>query len=756
MINYNAYYNKKEKESIDGKRQTTMKMYYPYYKEKTTDTALFTGGDLDALLKMLANLLNGGVDGFRSSLLQSDPDGSAAILLNFEEFRSNPFLMREIITILREHQDKKHGSDQVQADLVLLLENQFVKYSFFKFTDSLPAKERAKERYVIKPDGFCIYRLVLLQFMAFTSHPSNCGAYNDPDRMRRYNKLLDLIDKYGQTSLFEGKQDSTSFHTMFNLFWKRVVLYLEGNDTISDLNEKYDLPDEPTTDYCFQKMLIITKEMLKWLNDDKNHGKSLPNHLWFEVNHLRLLAIVLGNMKWPSSCKIQGLFLMNVFRDIESCPNGTTSIQVSGLPNNLQNLSCYLLTQSSIRHEKETSEDQESFNITELKVLSDPFTFSLFAENHMSMLRSSVPKDQSQLPSEEITNSVDIGGLCLAMANSLMEKVKVVVNLVNVDDQRKSPVLGEKEMKKRKADQSSVITIQSTISTASPDVSCHDDLGIVRIRHAEILKEAQEMKPTCNAIELTANLTTRDLYGTHAVVDIRANSVLRLATLDDTSELDSDSINCFGNLINMASYGSEKTCEIFSVETYTLQTILSTSDDNIINNIIHTIHNQGYVELRLKICLVALFPMHTENGGGHYMLIVVFPKEYMIIFLDSMTDSGKIEWKKSVMRKIVQYCNSIFKNKKGTKSYDDWISYIDGEDESIPSIIQQGPTLNCGVYVISYMREIERNYYSTNSAVELINIFKNKGQRDLFKDINPSTILSLRQRITVALVDRVD
>jgi hypothetical protein len=559
-----------------------------------------------------------------------------------------------------------------------------------------------------------------------------------------------LIDEHGQTSLFEGKQDSTSFHIMFNLFWKRVVLYLEGNDTISILSEKYDLPDEPTTDYCFQKMLIITKEMLEWLNDDKNHGKSLPNHLWFEVNHLRLLAIVLGNMKWPSSCNIKGPFLMNVFRDIKSCPNGTTSIQVSGLPNNLQNLSCYLLTQSSIRHEKETSENQESFNIMELKVLSDPFTYSLFAENHMSMLRSSVPKDQSQLTADEITNSVDIGGLCLAIANSLMENVKVVIN---VDDERKNPVLSEKEMKKRKAYQSSDITIQSTISTESPDVSYYDDLNIVAKRHAEILKEAKEMKPESNAIELTTNLTTRQLYGTHAVVDVRANSLLRLAELDNTSQLDSDSINCFGNLINMASYGSEKTCEIFSVETYTLQTILSTSDDNVKNNKIHTIHNQGYVELRLKICLVALFPMHTV---GHYMLIVVFPKEYMIIFLDSMTNSGKIEWKKSIMRKIVQYCNSIFKNKKGTKSYDDWISYIDGENESIPSIIQQGPTLNCGVYVISYMREIERNYYSTNSAAELIKIFKNKGQRALFKDINPSTILSLRQRITVALVDRVD
>ena len=60
-------------------KQTTMKTFYKSYKDKVNDKSLMDTYDLDDLLDILAKLLIGGLDGFKSSILQSDQSLSVVL-----------------------------------------------------------------------------------------------------------------------------------------------------------------------------------------------------------------------------------------------------------------------------------------------------------------------------------------------------------------------------------------------------------------------------------------------------------------------------------------------------------------------------------------------------------------------------------------------------------------------------------------------------------------------------------------------------
>ena len=96
--------------------------------------------------------------------------------------------------------------------------------------------------------------------------------------------------------------------------------------------------------------------------------------------------------------------------------------------------------------------------------------------------------------------------------------------------------------------------------------------------------------------------------------------------------------------------------------------------------------------------------------------------------------------------------NEYFQDSKmeNNQAWMPWDIYVDGEDPSITSLIQEGNTArNCGVYCACYMLNIAL-HSNINTVLEL---FENKLYHTLFSDINPNTILYKRKLLSVMIAD---
>lgn len=78
-----------------------------------------------------------------------------------------------------------------------------------------------------------------------------------------------------------------------------------------------------------------------------------------------------------------------------------------------------------------------------------------------------------------------------------------------------------------------------------------------------------------------------------------------------------------------------------------------------------------------------------------------------------------------------------------------WEIYVDGEDDSIPPLIQEGAAKNCGVYCSYYMMIIGL----ASDIDALVETFENKSYYTLFVDINPDTVLFKRKLLSVMIAD---
>jgi hypothetical protein len=144
-----------------------------------------------------------------------------------------------------------------------------MKYSIIKDDTTVSTSMH----HTISPDGYCMYRAVVLLFMSYSKYPRDYSTTllkNDHNKIKRCEDLYDNIIKYGTVSLNSGGQNyCDTFPPIFRIFYTRIVAFLKKQIQIerdkTGLDEHSDFPSENSAgEFTLEEMLKVIEEMLSW------------------------------------------------------------------------------------------------------------------------------------------------------------------------------------------------------------------------------------------------------------------------------------------------------------------------------------------------------------------------------------------------------------------------------------------------------------------------------------------------------------
>jgi hypothetical protein len=592
----------------------------------------------------------------------------------------------------------------------------------------------------------------------------------------RYDSRNESIRENGNTTFSnEPNQKMTEFQSGFILFWTSVTTTTRKQ--LKELKEKHDMDymEAGNAHFSFEYLLSCIDGMLLHLKN--SHGTSLPKEYWLEIDHIKLIAIAIQSsfVKKEHFCIPKNGLLMNMFceLDISQINNNIDSLLVENILLNKNNFPksfyervCLILTVSTKEIDlNQLSESQRLFNYQRIKTLIDPSTNMIYKHSHVAALSLNdvtyKPGSLKAVQSFEINDmNLNINKITMSLISKLNRKFNINPTSVLLDTAYYKEPLSDKaikrriiaiELKKKEAIKSQEEVFITTV--ASEPKRLNMSVEQINRRYDVIKKYVDITDDSTTAIDLLLD-GPRNLFGTTYVYSSTVKDLRGLATLDNNSMISTEIINLGNHVINVESYVKPTQNEIYAYDIYNTSIILAKSDELIIGNRLD-LRKEEYLESKTLLSKITLFPVYFDV---HFILLVLLRNESMVVALDSFIPKRDDNLKEErnafineAMRKIILYVVSIHSPRQTTVPIDQWTTYIDGSDDDKESIPQQGPTLNCGVYVFSYMMKI--GFHNDIDAV--VQLFKSKQYASLFQDINQTTIQMKRKELIVAIVDRI-
>lgn len=785
---------KEEIASTSGKqyKQTLVEEFYKVMTINEEETRIeintkFNGHDCSELLGIFADYFTEGWNSILSSLLGSQDNGSC-IVVNNKCIEENNYVLKQLLTIVDDLDSGEISvADGVQS-IETILKSDIINLHFIKFTNNIQANMNS-----IKSDGYCIYRSIFLIFFSYIKYPfdGKTTMEFDTNGIERLNERDSLVSEFGNTTFIKklNDQDWEGNQTFFIHFWARVCEDIKKNlKVLKDLFEidmKMD-QDDANNNFSFEYLLSIIEGMLGFLKKE-NQSSNLPKDLWLEVEHIRLIAIVLSSCSWSKNekyCIPKSGFLFNVFYRLNtsSIDKNIDEDLAKQVLDNRENLTeycmcgnnnsefktCLVLKVSTLRTDlDQVSSLKEKNNHGELKKLMDPSSYIVYSSDHVSPMISNARHNPNNLDTVQSCEIGDMNNNIKKIATSILSKMtkrksqQAILHSLLLGEINYTNPLSDRSIQNRFIERSkteenpeSQSLCPITSLESKPKIQ-NMSAGDLVTRYEEIMDALEDINDEIVVVDFTVD-GKRKRHGSPVLYDLTAEKLRNLAKQDNSSMISTDTINTINHIINVWSYESNRSSEIFAYDIYNSTIVLSRTDEVIVANMIG-LSKEQQIESRLLIAIIVLFPIWFDS---HFMFIVLLPTISMAVFLDSFipsrsidTDSkrNRIAFANESMRKIILYFNSIHSPRQTTVPVEKWTMYIDGTDADIHPIPQQGPTLNCGVYLCSYMMKVGFH----DDINEVVRLFESKEYALLFQDINQSTILTKRKELTVAIVDRV-
>lgn len=779
---------KKEEVASTGGKPYKQQLVDEFYKvmtkngEETNEINVkFNGHDCSELLVMFEEYFPEGWNSILSSLLGSQDNGSC-IVVNNKCIEENNYVLKQLLTIVDDLDSEEISFADAVQSIETVLKSDIINLHFIKFTNNIQANMNS-----IKSDGYCIYRSIFIIFFSYITNPfdGKTSMEFDTNGIERLNKRDSLVSDFGNTTFINKSNDHQTF---FIQFWTRVFDDIKNN--LKELKDLFEIDlkmdqDDANNNFSFEYLMSIIGGMLGFFKKE-NQSSNLPKELWLEVEHIRLIAIVLSSCSWsknPKYCIPKSGFLFNVFyrlntSSIDKNIDGDLTKQVLDNRENLTEYcmcgnnnsefkTCLVLKVSTLRTDlDQVSTLKEKNNHRELKNLMDPSSYIVYSGDHVSPMISNARHNPNNLNTVQSCEIGDMNNNIKTIATSMLSKMKkeksqqaishsLLLGEINYTNPLSDRLIQNRIIERSRTEENSESQSLCPTSLESKPKVQNMSAEYVVTRCDEITDVLEVISGEIVVVDFTVD-GKRKQHGTPVLYDLTAQKLLNLAKQDNYSMISTDTINSVNHINNVWSYESNLSSQIFAFDIYNSTIILSRTDEVIIANMVG-LSKEQQIESRLLIAIIVLFPIWFDS---HFMLIVLLPTISMAVFLDSFIPArsidgdskrNRIAFAKESMSKIILYFNSIHSPRQTTVPVEKWTMYIDGTDANIQSIPQQGPTLNCGVYVCSYMMKIGFH----DDINEVVRLFKIKQYATLFQDINQSTILMKRKELTVAIVDRL-